>query len=65
MNRCTHASLEAAQTLPGLHEALGRSPTLPPLPASDAPSLKTTATFVGTLLTAASALAWLVLPQVL
>ncbi len=59
------AHLESVATLPGVQEALAKSPTLPPLAAADAPSLKSTATFVGTLLTAASALAWLVLPRIL
>lgn len=59
------ARLEAVATLPGVQEALAKSPTIPPLAGADAPSLSATATFVGTLLTAAGALAWLVLPRVL
>lgn len=65
MSRITRSSLEAAQVLPGVQAALAKSPTLPPVAAADAPSLRTTATLVGTLLTTAGAFAWLILPRVL
>ena len=56
--------LQAVRTLPGIEEALSRCPTLPPLAAPDAPSLKTTAAFVGSLLSCPSVLAWFLLPRV-
>ena len=65
MNRSHVAQPGPFMILPSLQDALAKSPTLPPLAAPDAPSLKQTAAFVGTLLTAGSALAWLILPRVL
>lgn len=70
VTRCspTRSQLLAVQHTPVLSDvqaALAKSPTLPPLPAPDAPSLASTATFVGSLLTAAGAMAWLLLPRVL
>jgi hypothetical protein len=52
-------------TLPGVQEALLRSPTVPPALDASAPGLARAARFVSVLLGSATAFAWLVLPQVL
>ena len=50
--------------IPGLREALLRSPTVPPVADATAPAMASAARFVVTLLGTATAFAWLVLPSV-
>jgi len=65
------AAVNAAQptltdsNIPGLHEALLRSPTVPPVTDASAPAMASATRFVATLLATATALAWLVLPSVM
>lgn len=66
MTRRTHITHRASQGVPASisAEVLRASPTQPPVPEPDAPSLAVTVTFVGALLSTAGLVAWLAAPFV-
>lgn len=66
MDSAVNASQPALieSNIPGLREALLRSPTVPPVADASAPAIASAARFVVTLLATATAFAWLVLPSV-
>jgi hypothetical protein len=63
VNAAQPATLES--NIPGLREALLRSPTVPPIADASVPAMANATRFVVTLLAGATAFAWLVLPSVM
>ncbi len=64
MNQRTHIARRTSQGIPASisAEVLTASPTQPPLPHPDAPTLSVTVTFVGALLSTAGLVAWMAAP---